>query len=59
MQRSLGKKNPVNTSAPYVNAGASTAANALALMDTPDWKWKMNFSSGTVSNKCLGKSMDV
>ena len=45
-----GKNNPVNTSAPYVNAGASTAANALALMDTPDWKWKMNFSSGTVSN---------
>mgnify|MGYP001442589525 FL=1 len=45
-----GKNNPVNTSAPYVSAGASTAANALALMDTDDWKWKMNFSSGTVSN---------
>ena len=45
-----GKNNPVNTSAPYVSAGASTAANALALMETDDWKWKMNFSSGTVSN---------
>ncbi|SVA83449.1 uncharacterized protein METZ01_LOCUS136303 [marine metagenome] len=45
-----GKNNPVNTSAPYVSAGASTAASALALMDTDDWKWKMNFSSGTVSN---------
>ena len=46
-----GKNNPVNTSAPYVSAGASTAANALALMETADWKWKMNFSSGTVSNQ--------
>jgi len=45
-----GKNNPVNTSAPYVSAGASTAASALALMDTDDLKWKMNFSSGTVSN---------
>ncbi len=45
-----GKLNPsVNTSAPYVSAGATEAAAAAALM-TADWKWKMNFSSTTVSN---------
>jgi hypothetical protein len=44
-----GKVNPVNTASPYVSAGASEAAAAAALMGA-DWKWRMNFSSSTVSN---------
>jgi len=44
-----GKVNPVNTASPYVNAGATEAAAALALMGT-DYKWKMLFSGSTVSN---------
>ena len=44
-----GKVNPVDTSSPYVNAGATEAAAALALMDG-DYKWKMIFSPSTVSN---------
>jgi len=44
-----GKVNPVNTASPYVNAGATEAAAALALMGA-DYKWKMNFSGSTVSN---------
>ena len=44
-----GKVNPVNTASPYVNAGATEAAAALALMGA-DYKWKMLFSGSTVSN---------
>ncbi|MBT4148855.1 MAG: hypothetical protein HOE46_00625 [Candidatus Marinimicrobia bacterium] len=44
-----GKVNPVNTASPYVSAGASEAAAAAALMGA-DWKWRMKFSSSTVSN---------
>lgn len=44
-----GKNNPVNTSSPYVSAGASEATAALALMDG-DYKWRMIFSPSTVSN---------
>ena len=44
-----GKVNPVNTSSPYVNAGTADAAAALALMDG-DYKWKMIYGPGTVSN---------
>jgi hypothetical protein len=44
-----GKVNPVNTASPYVSAGATEAAAALALMGT-DYKWKMLFSGSTVSN---------
>ncbi|MDP6339164.1 MAG: hypothetical protein QF842_02415 [Candidatus Marinimicrobia bacterium] len=45
-----GKVNPVNTASPYVNAGATEAAAALALM-TSDYKWKMKFSASTVFNE--------
>lgn len=44
-----GKNNPVDTNSPYVNAGTSDAATALAAMDG-DYKWKMNYSPSTVSN---------
>ncbi len=44
-----GKNNPVDTSSPYVSAGATEAAAALALMDG-DYKWKMTFDPSTVSN---------
>jgi len=44
-----GKNNPVNTSSPYVSAGATEAAAALALM-SGDYKWKMAFSGVTVNN---------
>ena len=44
-----GKVNPVNTASPYVTAGATEAAAALALMAS-DYKWKMLFSGSTVSN---------
>ena len=50
-----GKLNPsVNTSAPYVSAGATEAAAAAALMSA-DYKWKMNFSASTVSNYMSGQ----
>jgi len=53
-----GKVNPtVNTSSPYVSAGASEAAAAAALMGA-DWKWRMNFSSSTVSNYMSGQIND-
>ena len=52
-----GKVNPVNTASPYVSAGASAAASAAALMGA-DWKWKMNFSSSTVSNYMSGQIND-
>ena len=52
-----GKVNPVNTASPYVSAGASEAAAAVALMGA-DWKWKMNFSSSTVSNYMSGQIND-
>ena len=52
-----GKVNPVNTASPYVSAGASEAAAAAALMGA-DWKWKMNFSSSTVSNYMSGQIND-
>ena len=46
-----GTVNPYSAGTNYVNAGASEAAAALTLMaGTTDYKWKMNFSSGTVSN---------
>ena len=49
-----GKVNPVNTASPYVSAGASEAAAAAAMMSA-DWKWRMNFSSSTVSNYMAGQ----
>ena len=50
-----GKLNPsVNTSSPYVSAGATEAAAAAALMSA-DYKWKMNFSASTVSNYMSGQ----
>ena len=50
-----GKLNPsVNTSAPYVSAGATEAAAAAALMSA-DYKWKMNYSASTVSNYMSGQ----
>ena len=52
-----GKVNPVNTASPYVSAGASEAAAAAAMM-TADWKWRMNFSSSTVSNYMAGQIND-
>jgi hypothetical protein len=52
-----GKVNPVNTASPYVSAGASEAASAAALMSA-DWKWRMNFSSSTVSNYMSGQIND-
>ena len=52
-----GKVNPVNTASPYVSAGASEAAAAAALMGA-DWKWRMNFSSSTVSNYMSGQIND-
>ena len=52
-----GKVNPVNTASPYVSAGASEAAAAAALMSA-DWKWRMNFSSSTVSNYMAGQIND-
>jgi hypothetical protein len=52
-----GKVNPVNTASPYVSAGASAAASAAALM-TADWKWKMKFTSSTVSNYMSGQIND-
>lgn len=52
-----GKVNPVNTASPYVSAGASEAADAAALM-TADWKWRMKFSSSTVSNYMSGQIND-
>ena len=52
-----GKVNPVNTASPYVSAGASEAAAAAAMM-TADWKWRMNFSSSTVSNYMAGHIND-
>ena len=52
-----GKVNPVNTASPYVSAGASAAASAAALMGA-DWKWKMKFSSSTVSNYMSGQIND-
>jgi len=52
-----GKVNPVNTASPYVSAGASEAAAAAALM-TADWKWRMKFSSSTVSNYMSGQIND-
>ena len=46
-----GTVNPVGAGTNYVNAGTADAAAALTLMaGTSDYKWKMNFSSGTVSN---------
>lgn len=44
-----GKNNPVDTNSPYVNAGTSDATAALAGMDG-DYKWKMVYGPGTVSN---------
>ena len=52
-----GKVNPVNTASPYVSAGASEAAAAAAMMSA-DWKWRMNFSSSTVSNYMAGQIND-
>jgi hypothetical protein len=52
-----GKVNPVNTASPYVSAGASEAAAAAALMSA-DWKWRMKFSSSTVSNYMSGQIND-
>jgi len=53
-----GKVNPtVNTSSPYVSAGASEAAAAAALMGA-DWKWRMKFSSSTVDNYMSGQIND-
>ena len=52
-----GKVNPVNTANPYVSAGASEAAAAAAMMSA-DWKWRMNFSSSTVSNYMAGQIND-
>ena len=52
-----GKVNPVNTASPYVSAGASEAAAAAAMMGA-DWKWRMNFSSSTVSNYMSGQIND-
>ena len=52
-----GKVNPVNTASPYVSAGASEAAAAAAMMSA-DWKWRMNFSSRTVSNYMAGQIND-
>ena len=43
--------NPYSAGNNYVNAGTAEAQAALTLMSgTTDYKWKMNFSSGTVSN---------
>ena len=52
-----GKVNPVNTASPYVSAGASEAAAAAAMMSAA-WKWRMNFSSSTVSNYMAGQIND-
>ena len=46
-----GTVNPYSAGNNYVNAGTAEAQAALTLMSgTTDYKWKMNFSSGTVSN---------
>jgi len=52
-----GKVNPVNTASPYVSAGVSEAKAAAALMSA-DWKWRMKFSSSTVSNYMSGQIND-